>query len=271
VRYAFRVAYNGARYFGFVRQPGLPTVEGELLKALNGCGLCKEPAKARYQVAARTDRGVSAVCQVIALDVLKKPNVRALNSLLPSDIAILAAAEVPSSFDARRHAISKSYRYVCEAPRGFNLAKARTAAKLMLGQHDFRNFCKHERGRPTIGELEQIKIGGRKILTFDFVAPAFLWQQVRRMVNALLSVGAGKLSPHDLKRMLERHQGQLPGPAPPGGLVLVRVDYRGVKFRSSRRLLAKFANCVLGESNKKPRLAAAEGNKNKKRKKLWIF
>lgn len=238
------MAYDGARYFGFARQPGLPTVERELLKALKECGLCHEPAEARYQVAARTDRGVSAVCQVIALDVLKRPNLRALNARLPPDIAVLAAAEVPSSFDARRHATSRSYRYVCEAPRGFNLAKARAAAKLVLGRHDFRNFCKHERGKPTIGELEQVKIGGRKIVTFDFVAPAFLWQQVRRMVSALLSVGVGKLDLHDFKRMLEQRQGQLHSPAPPEGLVLMRVDYRGVDFRSNRRRSAKFANLL---------------------------
>jgi len=238
------VAYDGTRYFGFARQPSLLTVEGELLKALKECGLCQEPAEARYQVAARTDRGVSAVCQVIALDVLKRPNLRALNARLPPDIAILAAVEVPSSFDVRRHATSRSYRYVCEAPRSFNLSKARAAAKLMLGMHDFRNFCKHERGKPTIGELEQVKIGGRKILTFNFVAPAFLWQQVRRMVGALLSVGVGKLDFHSFKQMLEQRQGPLPSPAPPGGLVLVRVDYHGVKFRSSRRLPAKFANLL---------------------------
>ena len=244
MRYAFQVAYDGARYFGFARQPGLPTAEGELLKALKGCGLCHEPAEARYQVAARTDRGVSAVCQVIALDVLKRPNVRTLNARLPPDIAILAATEVPSSFDARRHAISKSYRYVCEAPPGFSLTRARTAAKLMLGRHDFWSFCKHERGKSTIGELEKIKIGGRKILTFDFMAPAFPWQQVRRMVSALLSVGVGKLDLRDFKRMRGQRQGQLHSPAPPEGLVLMRVDYHGVKFRSNRRRSAKFTNLL---------------------------
>jgi tRNA pseudouridine38-40 synthase len=114
----------------------------------------------------------------------------------------------------------------------------------MLGMHDFWSFCKHERGKSTLGELKQAKISGRKILTFDFVAPAFLWQQVRRMVSALLSVGVGKLNLRDFKRMLEQRQGQLPSPAPPEGLVLTRVDYRGVDFRSNRRRSAKFANLL---------------------------
>lgn len=265
------MAYDGARYFGFVRQPGLPTVEGELLEAFKRCRLIADLKTARYQAAARTDRGVSAVGQVAVLNVPKRPNLRAINAHLPNDICVISVIKVQPSFDPRRQALRKRYRYTCAAPPLFSLRKARIAAKLLLGQHDFRNFCKHERGKPTIGELEQVKIGGRKILTFDFVAPAFLWQQVRRMVNALLSVGVGKLDFHDFKRMLEQRQAQLPSPAPPEGLVLMRVDYRGVKFRSSRHILAKFTNCSQGESNKKPRLAAAEGNKNKKKKKLWFF
>jgi len=241
MRYAFQVAYDGTRYFGFVRQPGLPTVEGELLKALKGCGLCHELAEARYQVAARTDRGVSAVCQVIALDVLKRPNVQALNARLPPDIAILAATEVPPFFDARRHATSRSYRYVCGAPRGFSLAKARTAAKLMLGSHDFWSFCKHEHGRSTVAKIDKIKVTGGEVLTFDVSAPAFLWQEVRRIVGALLAVGASEMEIGDLKLMLKTHVPKS-RPAPPEGLILTSVGYGRLKFRPSSLSMTKFKN-----------------------------
>jgi tRNA pseudouridine38-40 synthase len=234
MRYAFKVAYDGARYFGFARQPGLPTVEGELLKALKECGLCHDPAEARYQVAARTDRGVSAVGQVVALDVLKRPNINAINAHLPDDISVLSTTEVQPSFDPWRMALRKHYRYICVAPEGFNLTKARSAAKLLLGAHDFWSFCKHEQGRPTLGELGQVKISGKKVLTFDFVAPAFLWQQVRRMVGALLTVGVGKSALDDFKLMLEQYIDHLPRPASPDGLVLVHVKYRGISFKSQR-------------------------------------
>jgi len=234
MRYAFKVAYDGARYFGFARQPGLPTVEGELLKALKECGLCHDPASARYRVAARTDRGVSAMGQVVALDVLKRPNISTINAHLPDDISILSTIEVQPSFDPWRMALRKHYRYRCIAPNGFDLKKAQSAAKLLLGAHDFWSFCKHEQGRPTLGKLEQVKISGKKILTFDFVAPAFLWQQVRRMVGALLTVGLGKLDLEDFKLMLEQPKNHLPRPADSRGLALVKIKYRGISFKNQR-------------------------------------
>jgi len=243
VRYAFKIAYDGARYFGFARQPSLPTVEGELLKALKECGLCHDPAEARYRVAARTDRGVSAVGQIVALNVLKRPNISAINVHLPDDISILSTTKVQPSFDPWRMALRKHYRYKCGAPEGFDLKKARGAAKLLLGAHDFWSFCKHDQGKPTLGELEQVKISGRKILTFDFVAPAFLWQQVRRMVGALLTVGAGKFALEDFKLMLEQQINHLPRPAPSDGLVLVQVKYRGISFEN-QRILKRYANLL---------------------------
>ena len=234
-RYAFQIAYDGSRYFGFVRQPEQLTAEGELLKAFKCCGILTELKDAHYQVAARTDRGVSALCQVVALDVSKRPSIRAINAGLPDDIKILSVVKVQPPFDPRRQALCKHYRYKCEAPPVFNLKKARAAAEMLQGRHDFWNFCKHEHGKPTTGELQQAKISEKKNLTFDFVAPAFLWQQVRRMVSALLAVGLGKLDLRDFKLMLKGPRIPLPRPAPPEGLVLVRVVYGNVDFGSNCR------------------------------------
>jgi len=228
VRYAFQLAYDGSRYFGFVRQPGLPTVEGELLKALRRCGLLAGLKEARYRVAARTDRGVSALGQVVALNTPKRPILSQLNACLPGDIVVLSAVRVKPSFDPRRQTMRKHYRYTCDAPRGFNLKRARAAARLLIGRHDFRNFCKRERGKPTAVELERASIRGGRVLTFDFTARAFLWQQVRRMVGALLAVGSGRLKIGDFRQMLGGRLDRSAAPAPPGGLVLMRVECRGL-------------------------------------------
>lgn len=256
-RYAFQIAYDGSRYFGFVRQPSQPTVEGELLKAFKYCGILTELKNAHYQVAARTDRGVNALCQVVALDVSKRPSIRDIYACLPNDIKILSAVKVQPSFDPRRQALRKHYRYTCMAPPGFNLKKARAAAKMLQGQHDFWNFCKHEHGKLTTGELQRVKIGGKKTLTFDFVGPAFLWQQVRRMVSALLAVGRGKLNLRDFKQMLKQHRTPLPAPAPPDGLVLVRVVYDGIDFGSNCQRSEKCAN-LLKRINSKISIATAK-------------
>lgn len=256
MRYAFLVAYDGTRYFGFVRQPGLPTVEGELLKAFEGFELYPELSHARYRTAARTDRGVSALGQVIALDALKRPNLRALNASLPPDIAILGATKVEPSFDPRRQAMHKHYRYICEAPKGFNPKKARAAARLLLGTHDFGNFCKREKGRPTEAKLERVSVRGRKILTFDFAAGAFLWQQVRRLVNALLAVGTSGMTIARLREMLDGRVDAPMAPAPPEGLILMKIEYPSLKLEPNPRLAPKFLNLLKRERTHHVRCAA---------------
>jgi tRNA pseudouridine(38-40) synthase len=240
LRHAFIVAYDGARYFGFVRQPSKPTVEAELLRVFRACGLYSDLKEAGYRVAARTDSRVSAVGQVVALDVVKNPNLKQLNSLLPEDIAVLAVAEVKSDFNPRTQAQSKHYRYVCEAPLGFDLSTARRAVKIFLGVHDFRHFCKHERGKSTMGEISYANVRGQKILVFDFIAPAFLWQQVRRMVWALLAVGTGKLSLDDFRQMIDGRAKQAARPAPAEGLFLVGVRYPSLALRPDTRIVSRF-------------------------------
>ncbi len=240
MRYAFLIAYDGSRYFGFVRQPDRPTVEAELLRAFERRGLYRKLKESQYRVAARTDRGVSAIGQVVALDVCREPNVRELNAALPRDIAVLAAAKVKPDFNPRSQAQSKHYRYVCEVPPGFNLLLARRAARLLEGTHDFKHLCKHEQGRSTIGELGHASVRGQKILGFDFIARAFIWQQVRRMVGALLAVGTGKFSLDEFKRMLGGQAKHAMRPVPAEGLILVSIRYPSVALRPDARAVSKF-------------------------------
>lgn len=242
------IAYDGARYFGFVRQPGQPTVEAELLRVFRECGSCLNLKGAEYQVAARTDRGVSAIGQVVALDMIKKPKLEKLNALLPEDIAVLAAAEVKPDFNPRTQALSKHYRYVCEAPLAFDLSMARQAAKLFEGIHDFMHFCKHEHGKSTTGELKYARVRKQKqILVFDFIAPAFLWQQVRRMVWAALAAGTGKLGLDGFEDMIEGRAKQAARPASAEGLFLVGVRYPFLALRHDARAAGKFAEYLDGK------------------------
>jgi len=166
--------------------------------------------------------------------------VRELNVVLPQDIAVLAAARVEPDFNPRTQAQSKHYRYVCEAPPGFDLLLARLATRLLKGTHDFKQFCKHELGRSTIWEFGHASVRGQKTLSFDFTARAFLWQQVRRMVGALLAVGTGKLSLDEFKRMLEGKAKQAMRPVPAEGLILVGIRYSSITFRPDERAVSKF-------------------------------
>ncbi len=256
MRYAFMLAYDGSRYFGFVRQPDRPTVEGELLRAFRRCGLYSDLRKTNYRVAARTDRGVSAMGQVVALDLMGAPELGELNAALPRDIAVLSIARVRPEFNPRTDSTSKHYRYVCEMPPGFDLRGTQRAAKLFEDEHDFRHFCKREPGKPTRGKFQYVGLTGGKFLTFDFVARAFLRQQVRRVVQALLDLGTGKLDMGELGSMLEGRADHSMRPAPPDGLFLVGVRYPRMRFDHDASAVKRFVE-YLREFNSPARCTMA--------------
>lgn len=240
MRHAFLVAYDGSRYFGFVRQVSKPTVEGELLKDLKDLGLYHDLKQAWYRVAARTDRGVSALGQVVALNTLAEPDLGGINSSLPGDITVLSVSPVDEKFDPRTQSLTKHYRYVCEAPEGFDAGLAKKAAKLLEGEHDFRCFCKREEGRTTHSRLSFAAVTGGEHLRFDFIGRVFLWQQVRRMVTALLDVGRGEMSLDELKVAIEGKTEHSFRPAEPEGLFLNNVMYSRLLLRPLDSAMEKF-------------------------------
>jgi len=103
--------YDGTRYHGLQLQTNLPTIQGEIEKAL--WKLTGE--RIRVMAASRTDAGVHAKGQVVSFRT-KSPLppqtfVNGLNYYLPGDIAIKAAYRVDDSFNVRRDAISREYNY----------------------------------------------------------------------------------------------------------------------------------------------------------------
>ena len=109
MRLALKLAYLGTGYYGYQIQPGVPTIEGKILKALRDLGAVKNPSKARYSAAGRTDRGVHALCQVIVFDT-EAPDAsmpRALSSQLER-IWAYAWAQVEVDFNARKSAVERS-------------------------------------------------------------------------------------------------------------------------------------------------------------------
>lgn len=64
-----------------------------------------------------------------------------LNRVLPKEIRALAWVPVPSGFNARFCASSRTYRYFFSA-EGLDITAMAEAAKRLVGEHDFRNLCK---------------------------------------------------------------------------------------------------------------------------------
>jgi tRNA pseudouridine38-40 synthase len=235
LRIAFKLAYLGNGYNGFQIQPDVPTVEGELFKALKTMNIIDDPHDANYSYAGRTDKGVHALEQVVAFDT-DTPDMaipRAVNNELPADIWVWSRAEVPKTFDPRRDAISREYRYVLYG-KGLDISRMRDTSKLLIGLHDFANFATNAKSkeRDTKRRIEciDIRIDG-SFMTLDIVADCFMWNMVRKIVTGLSMVGDGSKDENWLKNMLRPDQYEESiAPAPPFGLVLKRVNYLDVKF-----------------------------------------
>lgn len=228
MRVALKIAYVGTGYHGSQVQPDVATIEGELFKALIGLEIIDDPKSARFSSSGRTDAGVHAREQVVAFDT-EKPNLaipRVINSKLPNSIWAWACAEVPDDFDPRRNALNRKYRYVMSGEQ-YDISKIRAASKILVGKHDFANFCTSVEGKSTVRNVERVDVRVSGTLTMiDIQANSFLWNMVRKIVAALTMVGSGVRDEEWLEHMLEPdsyEEGLEPVPA--YGLTLMKVKY----------------------------------------------
>lgn len=240
MKIALKLAYLGDNYYGFQRQPDLVTVDSEVRKALAKIGV----VDGDFEYAGRTDRGVSALGQVIDFRIdedkayLARP--RCVNGRLPRDIWAWAWAEAPEGFDSRRSAIWREYHYILWHP-GLDLELMRSAALELLGEHNFRNFssCKEDTVRRVL-RLEVSEQDG--LFVFDVRAEGFLWNMVRKIVCTLEMIGAGEKRPEWISDLLNTDLNCGAPAAPAEGLILMDVGYEGLEWQVdeySRKRAAK--------------------------------
>ena len=230
-RIALKLAYLGTGYYGFQIQPGVPTIEGKILKALKELSSVKNPQKARYAAAGRTDRGVHAIGQVIAFDT-DNPDAsmpRALNSKL-ENIWAYAWAEVDRNFNARRSAKEREYRYMLWG-KGFDISKIKEASAVFQGPHDFRNFVHVEKDRSTLCDVKRISIEQwGDWIYIDIAANRFLWHMVRKIATAMKLIGKGEKDKKWLEKMLDLSLDEKLEPLDAQGLILKDVKYEGIEW-----------------------------------------
>lgn len=255
-RLRLTIAYDGTDFFGAQAQPGRRTVAGELEAALARL----TGQHTRLVLAGRTDRGVHAAGQVahadVATDLPAERLQRALNALLPPDLAVLALREVDSAFHARYDACWREYRYrIWNAPvrwpaltrstwhlaRPLDRQALQSAAATLVGEHDFAAFAGQALGVPgreRRRNTHRVVYGARwgqvagacpvdgVALEFRIRASGFLPQMVRTIVAALVEVGSGRWPVAALATLLAGQDRRLaPAPAPPQGLTLWAVGY----------------------------------------------
>lgn len=165
--------------------------------------------------------------QVVAFNSEEDLSLQRINAFLPVDVRCWAYAMVPENFNPRRDAILRTYRYYA-AWRGEDLGLMREAASLLVGTHNFKNFCKCRKGESTVRTLSSVNVELREgVLCFTFSAKSFLWGMVRRMVSVLLMVGSGLKDVDFVASLLNPEFKPREGvkPANPDGLILYDIKY----------------------------------------------
>jgi tRNA pseudouridine38-40 synthase len=237
------IEYDGTGYAGWQVQDGEPTVQGSVvggIKKLTG-------EEVALVGASRTDAGVHALGQVANFKTSSAiplgGMILGLNSILPEDIVIKDAREVPLDFNSRRDAKSKTYVYrVLNRTVRSRLARQSSwfvketldmelmnkGAELLVGRKDFTSFRAAGSDAPhSVREVTSFTVERRgEFIEFEVRGTAFLRHMVRIMVGTLVTLGTGKFALGDITYIIDaKDRRKVPVTAPPGGLFLKEVQY----------------------------------------------
>jgi tRNA pseudouridine38-40 synthase len=236
-------SYDGTDFHGWQRQPDQRSVQQELEEAL-GRLTGVEPS---INASGRTDAGVHALGQVAnfytAARHAPEVFVKALNAMLPHDVRILDACDVPQAFHATLDARVKRYRYVIDNgriadPFGYRYrwhlyrelddGAMHRAAQALKGRHDFHSFETHWPNRmSSVRTITEIQVERRgDLVEIEVEADGFLYNMVRSIAGTLTLVGSGRWPEARVADVLAAEDRARAGAtAPPQGLFLVRVRY----------------------------------------------
>ncbi|CRK99788.1 CLUMA_CG013096, isoform A [Clunio marinus] len=249
------LGYSGVNYFGMQRNPDVPTIEEELLKAmLKHKWITEEwfklPQQAQFQRCARTDKGVSATRQIVSLKLPESVDIDAINKDLPEDIKIFSVKKVTKGFNSKSTCDARTYSYTLptyaftEDGEEFDESSFRLSSErfeklnkilsLYLGTKNFHNF--------TIRKQPIDPSAFRCIMSFECQTPftpdnsevefarlkitgqSFMMHQIRRMVGLVIGIMRGYVGTDIVERAFKKEKLLVPQ-APGLGLVLDTVHY----------------------------------------------
>jgi tRNA pseudouridine38-40 synthase len=236
-------AYDGTDFAGWQSQAGGTAVQDVVEARL--ARILKQPV--RVHGSGRTDSGVHAFGQVFHFDAAWRHDpaklLAALRVELPPAIQVRSVRAAAPDFHARFDATGKRYEYrihlgdpdpftrpFCWAVyKPLDTGAMRAAANILRGRHDFRSFtaCNGPEREDTVRELRRLEVArrGRRIrITAE--ADGFLYKMVRSLAGVLVAAGEGKLTPAEVRTILQQRQ-RTPAvqTAPPQGLFLMKVFY----------------------------------------------
>ncbi|TLZ99198.1 MAG: tRNA pseudouridine(38-40) synthase TruA [Methanobacteriota archaeon] len=230
MRVALKIAYDGGAFFGHQRQPDRRTVEGECLAALRAGKILQNPRESFFRSASRTDRGVSAVGNVIAFDAaLQGDAVVGVFNDHAEGVWAWAYSEVPPAFHPR-HAIERWYRY--HLYNDLSVDSLREVGALFLGDRDFRSFTSEPPTGPfALNSLDVTR--DADVIVVDVRASSFRRGMVRRIVAAMVAFARDDVALDAVQAALEGEQHDF-GVAAAEPLFLMDVSY-GFPFQVVRK------------------------------------
>ncbi len=235
--------YDGTDFHGYQIQKNGITVQEHIEKAI----MKITGVKTSVTGCSRTDAGVHALMYAANFHSdTKIPDEKlpvALNTALPDTIRVYKAERVSENFHATFSAVEKTYEYTIDTNDiadpflkryawHYNYyvdsERMKEGAVHLIGKHDFTAFmASGGQVKTTVRTVKDIEITEKdKVITLRITADGFLYNMVRIIAGTLVYCGAGKLSPDDVKKMLEskdRREGGVT--APPEGLKLISVVY----------------------------------------------
>lgn len=242
MRYKINVEYDGTDLIGWQENAQGPSIQSLLQDAIfQFCG-----EKTEVYSAGRTDAGVHAISMTAHFDLERDQNpetiMRAMNFYLTNKpVAVLSCEKVYDDFHARFSCVARHYKYIVLnrsvpvvleknrvwwVPQKLDIDAMKTAAKKLIGKHDFTSFRAAQcQAKSPIKTLDSVTItqSGDKIV-FEFSARSFLHHQVRNMVGTLVEIGMGK--PYDIDEIFAAKNRSAAGiNAPASGLYFVKADY----------------------------------------------
>jgi len=246
VRYFFHTAYKGSSYRGWQKQVNAKSIQESIENILSsffkqkihciGCG--------------RTDAGVHSSQYYFHIDVDKEIDNQlmfAMNRMLPPDIAIYDIIKVDSRNHAQHSACERTYNYFIHTEKNpflndisslynieVDLEKMQKAAIFLIGDQDFRAFCKtpdrHNHTECDIRTVQFYKDQSGKFFRLEIKGNRFLKGMIRILIHQLIEVGENRISIEDFHQCLLNKIPPKPlNLAYPQGLYLSEINYPFLK------------------------------------------
>ena len=246
VRLAFTIGYIGRHYHGSQIQPDVTTVQGELIRVFRKLKwLDAKDESHNLVLSSRTDAGVNVrrnggvvtISRRLWNSLTQRKMIRAIDDRLPDSIAFLSVREIHDTWNPRL-ATHRVYRYRLEGLQGWHYPGDvfNRWLNLFVGTYDATNFARLEEGKNPIRKVYSCTpwIVDNRVVGFEIIGEAFLWNQVRRTAMALFSLSNGDITEEQIITAKEHPEKSVDfGVAPPEWLILWDVVWPDIAHQTA--------------------------------------